>query len=573
MLDLLIADGFVIDGTGAPGKRGDVGVRDGRIVALGSTDEPARRRIDADGLVVAPGIVDIHTHYDAQVFWDTSLSPSSLHGITTVVGGNCGFSIAPLTPEAGPYLMKMLSKVEGMPLESLEQGVPWDWRSFGDYLDRFEGTLAINAGFLVGHSALRRVAMGPAAVGERATPEHIARMQSLLHESLAGGALGFSSSQATTHNDGDGNPVPSRFATDEELALLCSAVGDHPGTTLEFIPTVGPFGEEHCETMTRMSLAANRPLNWNVLVVNPEFPEMHESQLRASDHAAARGARVVALTLPYNLTIRVNLASGFLFDVLPGWGPIIALPLDERMRALSDPSVREQLKKGWAEEPNDLIKSLLNWENFHIAEAFTPEVEPLLERRIGDIARERDRDALDVMLEIAISEQLRTSFHPPAGQASDATWRLRAELWRDERTVIGASDSGAHLDMMDSFSYAVQVLGPAVRERQLLSLEDAIHQLTEVPAALYGIRDRGRIAPGAWADLVLFDPARVGPGQTYTRPDLPAGASRLYAEPEGIEHVLVNGSEIARGKRLTGESPGRVLRSGRDTRTVELSGA
>ena len=573
MLDLLIAGGFVVDGTGAPGRRADVGVRDGRIVALGSTDEPARRRIDADGLVVAPGIVDIHTHYDAQVFWDASLTPSSLHGITTVVGGNCGFSVAPLTPEAGPYLMQMLAKVEGMPLESLEQGVPWDWSSFGDYLDRLEGTLAINAGFLVGHSALRRVAMGPAAVGERATPEHIARMQSLLHESLAAGALGFSSSQATTHNDADGNPVPSRFATDEELALLCSAVGDHPGTTLEFIPTVGTFGEEHCETMTRMSLAAKRSLNWNVLVVNREFPEMHESQLRASDHAAARGAHVVALTLPYDLLIRVNLASGFLFDALPGWGPVVALPLDERIRALSDPGVREKLKKGWAEEPNDLIKSLMNWENFHIAEAFTPEIEPLLERRIGDIARERGRDAFDVMLDIAISEQLRTSFHPLAWQPSDATWRARAELWRDERTVIGASDSGAHLDMMDSFSYAVQVLGPSVRDRQLLSLEEAIHQLTCVPAALYGLRDRGRIAAGAWADLVLFDPARVGPGQTHTRPDLPAGASRLYAEPEGIEHVLVNGSEIVRGKSLTGERPGRVLRSGQDTRTVELSGA
>ncbi len=573
MLDLLIAGGLVVDGTGAPGTRADVGVRDGRIVALGSTDEPARRRIDADGLVVAPGIVDIHTHYDAQVFWDASLTPSSLHGITTVVGGNCGFSVAPLTPEAGPYRMQMLAMVEGMPLESLEQGVPWDWRSFGDYLDRLEGTLAINAGFLVGHSALRRVAMGPAAIGEQATPEHIARMQSLLHESLAAGALGFSSSQATTHNDGDGNPVPSRFATDEELALLCSTVGDHPGTTLEFIPTVGPFGEEHCETMTRMSLAAKRSLNWNVLVVNREFPEMHESQLRASDHAAARGARVVALTLPYDLLIRVNLASGFLFDALPGWAPVVALPLDERIRALSDPGVREKLKKGWAEEPNDLIKSLMNWENFHIAEAFTPEIEPLLERRIGDIARERGRDAFDVMLDIAISEQLRTSFHPLAWQPSDATWRARAELWRDERTVIGASDSGAHLDMMDSFSYAVQVLGPSVRDRQLLSLEEAIHQLTCVPAALYGLRDRGRIAAGAWADLVLFDPVRVGPGQTHTRPDLPAGASRLYAEPEGIEHVLVNGSEIVRGKSLTGERPGRVLRSGQDTRTVELSGA
>ena len=240
MLDSVIRGGTVIDGTGAERRDADVGIRDGRIAAIGSISESAAHEVDAKGCVVAPGFVDIHTHYDAQVFWDRTLSPSPFHGVTTVVGGNCGFSIAPLVPDAGDYLMRMLSRVEGMPLESLQQGVPWDWTSFGQYLDRIDGQLAVNAGFLVGHCALRRVVMGESATGNKASAEDITAMQKLLAESLSAGGLGFSSSWARTHNDGVGEPVPSRHASREEILALCTTTGEHPGTTLEFIPTVGP---------------------------------------------------------------------------------------------------------------------------------------------------------------------------------------------------------------------------------------------------------------------------------------------------------------------------------------------
>ena len=239
MFDLLIKNGVVVDGTGAPRRSADVAIRDGRIAEIGRVDGAARREIDARGHVVAPGFVDIHTHYDAQAFWDGTLSPSPFHGVTTVVGGNCGFSIAPLSPDAAGYLKRMLARVEGMPLESLEAGVPWDWTSFGEYLARLDGRLAVNAGFLVGHSALRRVVMGEAAIGEPASDAALRGMQELLRESLAQGGLGFSSSAAPTHNDSEGRPVPSRFATREEFLALARAVRDFPGTTLEFIPTVG----------------------------------------------------------------------------------------------------------------------------------------------------------------------------------------------------------------------------------------------------------------------------------------------------------------------------------------------
>src|SRR5215831_15763234 len=241
MLDLIIRGGTVVDGTGAPGRVADVGVDNGRITAIGAIDDTAKRTIDATGKVVAPGFVDIHTHYDAQVFWDTTLSPSPLHGVTTVIGGNCGFSIAPLGPEHGEYLMRMLARVEGMPLESLAQGVPWDWTTTAEYLDRLDNRLAVNAGFLVGHSAIRRVVMGEDATRRHASPGEQYEMERLLAEGLTAGGMGFSSSWATTHNDDEGDAVPSRHASMDELLSLCKVVAAHPGTTLEFIPTIGLF--------------------------------------------------------------------------------------------------------------------------------------------------------------------------------------------------------------------------------------------------------------------------------------------------------------------------------------------
>jgi N-acyl-D-aspartate/D-glutamate deacylase len=585
MLDLLIRGGLVVDGLGGPGRLGDVGVRDSRIVAVegpGGIDEHAARTIDATGLVVAPGFVDIHTHYDAQLSWDPSASPSPLHGVTTVFGGNCGFSLAPAGPDHADYLMRMMARVEGMPLAALQAGLDWSWTSFADWVDRLDGRLGVNAGFLVGHSALRRVVMGDAATSAAATPEQVAAMQDLLHGALAHGAMGFSSSKAPTHNDGAGDPVPSRAADRDELVALASTVGEHPGTTLELIlaGSLNRFDDDEVDLMAAMSCAADRPVNWNVLGVSAMDPDGWQHQLRASDTVAARGGRVVALTMPHLMRIRLSFLTGFVLDGLPGWSEVIALPVPERIAALRDPAVRRRLDEGAHSDEAGLLRGLANWSILEVAETFSPANARFQGRRIGDIVAESGgsgesgsdpSDPFDVLLDIVCADDLRTGLRPPAFGDDDASWAERARAWHDDRTIIGASDAGAHLDMMCGAVYSTSLLGDGVRERQLITLEEAVRQLTSVPARLYGLRDRGVIAPGAWADLTLFDPATVGPRPERTRHDLPGGAPRLYADATGIEHVLVNGIDVAHAGNLCDTTPGHLLRSGQDTTTVSPS--
>jgi len=573
MVDLLIQGGYVVDGTGGPGRVADVAVHDGRIVSVdapGRVDEPASRRIDATGLVVAPGFVDIHTHYDAQLFWDPCATPSAFHGVTTVIGGNCGFGLAPAGPEHADYLTRLLARVEGMPLDALQSGLDWGWTSFADWLERLDGRLGVNAGFLVGHSALRRVAMGEAATGVAADSRQLADMRRLLRDSLAAGALGLSSSQSPTHNDGAGDPVPSRAADAAEMLALASTVRDQPGTTLELIVagTLSRFSDDEMDLMASMSAAADRPLNWNVLAVQAGDPEGWHHQLRASDVARERGGHVVALTMPHLMRIRLSFLSGFVLDALPGWGEVLHLPPAERLAALREPDIRRRLDAGAHSPEAGVLAGLANWKILEVAEAFAPQNAAVEGRSIGEVAAERGGDPFDVLLDIVCTDKLRTGLRPPAFGDSDEDWAERAKAWHDDRTIVGASDAGAHLDMMCGAIYSTSLLGHGVRERQLINLEEAIRQLTSVPAALYGIRDRGALVEGAWADVVVFDPATIGPGPERTRNDLPGGAPRLYADARGVEHVLVNGTELVRGGELTGALPGRLLRSGRDTVTV-----
>ncbi len=572
MLDLKITGGTLVDGSGSAARRGDVGVRGGRIVALGDVDEDAKTTIDASGKIVAPGFVDVHTHYDAQVFWDGTLSPSSFHGVTSVIGGNCGFSIAPLSDTAGDYLMRMLARVEGMPLESLQEGVPWDWRSFGEYLDRVEPRLAVNAGFMVGHSALRRVVMGERAVGHEATDAELEAMCTLLATSLREGGMGFSSTISPTHNDGDGQPVPSRHASREELLALARVVRDFPGTTLEFLPGVAQFEDEQKQLMADLSLAARRPLNWNVLAPSAGNGDYVEAQLSATDFARERGAEVIALTVPQAMTVRINLLSGFVFDALPGWAAFFQLPVAERIAKLRDPAFRKQLDEGANSEAAGLLRGLAKWENMRVIEAFSEANAGCTGKTVGEIAEAEGKTPFDAMIDLAIADELKTSFMPPGAGDSDDDWKARGRVWHDDRAVIGASDAGAHLDMIDTFALATQVLGNGVRRHGVMSLEEAVRQLTDVPARLYGLRERGRLEEGWHADVTIFDAEKIESGPTYTRHDLPAGAGRLYADAHGIEHVFVAGTEIVRGGEHTGALPGTVLRSGRDTDTVEVPG-
>lgn len=573
VLDLLIRDAEIVDGTGASAYHGEVGVKDGRIVAVGPkghVDDVAAKTIDAQGQVLAPGFVDLHTHYDAQLFWDPTASPSLQHGVTTVFGGNCGFTLAPAGAEQHDYLTRMLARVEGMPLEALRAGLDWQWASFGDWLKRLDGKVAVNAGFLVGHSALRLAAMGDEAVGGDATPQHIERMVVLLEEALAAGALGLSTSQSHTHNDGAGQPVPSRSASRQELVTLAAALRPHAGTTLEaIIPgCLSGFTDDDIALLTDMSRAADRPLNWNVLGVSAANPAGHESQLRASDVAAENGGRIVALTLPHAMKIRLSFLTGFVLDGLPGWRDTMHLPVPERCTALSDPQVRRRLNEGAQSEEAGILRGLSHWERLSIVETFAPENDDATGRSVGEVAASRGTEPFDTLCDIVVADELRTGLTPPSTGDETADWRARAQVWRHRDAVIGGSDAGAHLDMMCGAIYTTSLLGHGVREHQVVTLEEAVRLITDVPARLYGLTDRGRIAPGWHADLVLFDPATVDHGPERTRYDLPAGAPRLVADARGVSMVLVGGVEACRDGEATGALPGTVLRSGRDTETV-----
>jgi N-acyl-D-aspartate/D-glutamate deacylase len=467
------------------------------------------------------------------------------------------------------YLSRLMARVEGIPLPALQQGVPWDWKTFADYLDRVEhGGIAVNAGFLCGHSALRRVVMGDDAVGTEANEAQLAEMERLLHDALDAGAMGFSTSQAPTHNDGDGNPVPSRAATRAELLRLATVVSHHAGTQLELIipGCLNGFTDDEVDLMAGMSIAADRPLNWNVLGVAPGG--IHERQLDAGSRAAARGARVVALTLPQGMRIRLSFHSGFVLDGLPGWRETFALPIEERMVALSDPAVRRRLDENAHSPEAGVLAGLARWERLEIVEGFTDDTRRLEGKKVGEIARARDAEPFDVLCDIVIADGLRTGLRPDfGGPEPDDVWKMRAAVWRDPRAIVGGSDAGAHLDMMSGASYSTFVVGDAVRNGHI-RLEEAVHLLSDVPARLYGVRDRGRIAVGAHADIFVFDPETVGPAGERTRDDLPGGASRIVADSRGVHHVLVAGTEIVHEGAYTGSTPGVVLRAGRDTDTV-----
>ena len=571
MYDIIIRNGTVIDGTGAERRAADVGIVDGKIASIGTIETDAAKTIDATGKYVTPGFIDIHTHYDAQAHWDTTLSPSPLHGITTVIAGNCGFTIAPLAAEHGDYLMRMLSRVEGMPLESLQAGVPWNWNSFGEWLGQLDGTLAINTGFMVGHSAIRRLVMGERSVGNEATPEELAAMKELLRVSIAEGGIGFSSSWATTHNDPNGQPVPSRHASEQEMVELSSVCGEFDGTSLEFIPAVGRFSDEAIDLIARMSKAANRPLNWNLIAVStsPKQRELMEHNLSASDYASKNGGKVIALTVPCAIQTRLSFQSGFVLDALNGWREPMALPDDEKMALLADPASRRELNE-LAQGPSPL-RGIAKWHNLTVGEVFSDENAQYEGRSIAEIADDEGRDTFDVVCDIVLNDELQTGLYSPLRGNDDDTWALRRDVWRDERTMLGGTDAGAHLDLLATFNATTAMLENACAKRELLSWEEAVQMITDAPARMYGIKDRGQLTEGYFADINVIDPDRIALRPNEIRHDLPGGAWRLYGTADGYDHVLCNGSEIVTDGAFTDERPGQMLRSGSDTTGTGIS--
>jgi N-acyl-D-aspartate/D-glutamate deacylase len=548
-----------------------VGIVDGRIVEVGALTSEARVTIEGDGLVVAPGFIDLHSHYDAQLFWDPTLSPSPLHGVTTAVSGNCGLTLAPAAPDDREFLTRLLAKVEAIPVEALLAGVTYEWESFAQFLDVIEAKpLALNIGFMVGHSAIRRAVMGPAASTDKASPAQIEAMRALLGAALAAGGFGFSTANVATQVDGDGRPTPPNLADPGEFIALAAECGMHPGTSIEFIPGsfLSGFSDDDIELMADMSAAANRHLNWNTPLINRNAPDLFARQLGASDVARARGGWVVPMFMPQNGPLRHDFKEAYVFRAIPGWADVFALEGESRIRALSDPAIRAQLKASVDAETQGLAVVVRNWGGYEVNDVGDPALSHLLGRNIGDLATERGVSPFDAMLDVVVQAKLDVGFVRYQYPDDDWTASARLDVLKDPRVVLGASDAGAHGEMMVGADFPTRCIGELVRDKGIFTVEEMVHQFSDVTARLYGLKDRGRIEPGMWADVVLFDLSRVGAGPMKKVQDLPAGASRLTTESTGVEHVLNRGTEVVRHGRFTGDLPGRLLRSGRDTATV-----
>ena len=573
MLDHVIKGATVVDGSGGNGYTADVGIRDGRIAVIGRVTEESRTAEDAHGLVLTPGFVDPHTHYDAQLFWDPYATPSLNHGVTTVAGGNCGFTLAPLNPdrpEDADYTRRMMSRVEGMALVALEQGAPWNWHSFGEYLDALEGRIAVNAGFMVGHCALRRYVMGPEAVGGQPSQEQLAAMVRLLREAMDAGAWGLSTTQSTSHSDGDGQPVASRHAQPAELLALSRAVGECEGTQIEAIVAgcLDQFSDAEIDLFVEMSAVAGRPLNWNVLTIDAAVPERVPRQLLASEQARKAGGRVVALTRPILTPMNMSLGTFCALNLIPGWGPVLGLPVPERIEKLRDPDVRDELLRRARSKEAGVFRRLSNFGRYVIGDTYSEANDGLTGRVVNDIAEERGQEPFACLVEICASDGLRTVLWPMPTDNDPASWALRAETWQHEDVLLGGSDAGAHLDRMCGAPYTTRFLGDCLRGRRLVGLEQAVKMLTDDPARLFGLRERGQVREGWHADLVLLDPERIAAGPATLVHDLPGESPRLDSRALGVRAVWVNGVEAIRDDVVTGAVPGRVLRSGRDTETV-----
>jgi N-acyl-D-aspartate/D-glutamate deacylase len=549
-----------------------VAVTAGRIVSIGPTTDAARTVVDATGLVVCPGFVDVHTHYDAQVLWDPTLSPSPLHGVTTVVAGNCGISLAPADASTADFLVGLLSRVEAIPLVALEQGLEFKWQTFAGYLTAVERcSPAVNIGFLAGHSAIRRYVMGSDASERAATVTELARMRAVLGEAISAGAMGFSSATAATHRDGAGQPTPPTFATNVELVALAAVCRDFPGTSVEFIPASAAYGftSEDYDLLTNMATAASRAVNWNTVLLDyPAIPDIHERQLASADVAAAAGAVVVPMMIPHNFRVRTDFfESDVGFRSLPEFEGLFDLAPAERVRALANPDVRRRLHESLEHVPIGATAMFCASLGDHIvSDSGAAALQSAVGRPVAELAAETGRSVLDVMLDLAVASELDVGFVRHLVPTATAAQRSkRARVLRDPRVVLGASDGGAHVRGVINVEYSTASFAELVRQESVFSVEELVHEFTDVPARLYGLVDRGRLQVGFHADIVLFDPDRIGASPVRMVRDLPGGASRLVSHGIGIESVMVAGEEVVHGGQFTGHNAGRVLRSGTDS--------
>jgi len=542
--DLVIRGGTIIDGSGEPRRTGDVAIDADRLVQVGGRAGAGRREIPADGLIVSPGFIDPHTHYDAQICWDPALTPSCWNGITSVVMGNCGFTLAPCRPADRERIMRMLERVEGMSLPAMREGISWNWQTFSEYLDALDAMRpALNVGGLVGHSALRYWELGPEATEREASAEEIERMRDGVRQALRAGALGFSTSQAPTHIGGDGRPVPSRLASDEEIFALGEVLAEFGRGVLE----ITCRNLVDVDVSIELARRSGRPVTLLGAIRAPEQARIEQ--------ARGAGSRLLPQTTCRPSMMDFRLGEMGLFDSLPSWQQAAGRTGPELRTLFRDPAFRAAFRKDVGPEFGGFRLFKGDWDGIKILLTGRAELRALIGRSIAEVAAARGLDPLDALFELALEDELQTQFSYTV--ASDEG---RGPSLLDENHLIGLSDAGAHLTLLADHAYTTYFLGRWIRERELMPLEAAVRKLTRVPAELFGIRERGELREGYKADLVLFDAASVNDRPTELVYDLPGGGPRLVTRADGIDKLIVNGHPTVDRGELTGERAGQVLR-------------
>ena len=545
----ILRNAIVVDGNGGPRGRADVRLEGGRIAEIAEfsrgdtiTPRPGAVEVDLEGLVLSPGFIDIHTHYDAQVLWDPDLTPSCWHGVTTVVIGNCGFGIAPTRPSDRDNIVRTLENVEGMSAAALTAGIDWSFETIPEYLDILDRTpLRLNVAALAGHTPIRRYVLGEDATRRTARVSEVEAMRLIVSEALDAGAIGFSTSRLPTHVGANGDPVPSRLASTDEIFTLASPLAKAGHGVLQVTPGDGLGFEE----FGALSAETGRPLTWTALLTKKEYPGMATSLV---DETTSHGGQVYPQVSCRPLVMQFTLVDPFPLEMLPCMKEVLERPAARRGAVYADPAWRERARP----EINMMWDG--RWGDMTVSESGTEH----LGKTVAEVASASATDPVDVLLDTALSEDLATRF--TAILTNDSEDEI-AKLLADERTILGLSDAGAHASQLCDACSATDLLGRWVREKQVLSLEQAVWRLSRQPADLLGLHDRGRIEPGAVADLVAFDPKTVAPEPLERVWDLPSGADRLIARSRGIEHVWVAGEIIRASGDDVDVHTGRLLRS------------
>ena len=565
-LDLLIKNGTVVDGSGAPRYRGDVGVRDGRIVEVGRVGSVAERTVDADGLIVAPGFVDGHTHMDAQVAWDPIGSCSCWHGVTTVIMGNCGFALAPCKPEEREWFARCLTAVEDIPTESMMSGIDWTWETFPEYLAHVERMpKAINYGAYIGHSALRMYVMGKRALDQTATPDDLRRMEAAVEEAIRAGAMGFSSSRSTTHVTPDNTPVPSRIADWTEVDRLVGVMGRLGSGIFQVGPDIsgGAAQRAFLARLKRVALESGRPVMFGTIASRQgEDPNPWTYQLDYLDECAAAGATVWGQSGTRSINAIFSLKSYLPFDVLPAWRELRRLPLAEQKARLADPATRKVLVAEEARmKPRD---NVFQGGGAATTDPRRPDYDNLYAMKdvewndptVAELAAARGQHPVEVMIDLSLANDNQVYVQPIVNERPEQI----LGMLRHPRTLATFSDSGAHVCQEMGSSLQTHMLSYWVRARQAFTLEQAVRKLAHDNAAAWSLADRGVLQPGYRADLVVFDAERVRPAMPTVEADLPGGARRLVQKAEGIAATVVNGEVTLEHGEPTGRRPGVLLR-------------